>query len=69
MIQVGAFPSRTAARNKLTRLASLAGGSAKVESGGKGFRARFSGYSASAAKAACGKLSARGEACLVVAPG
>ena len=69
MIQVGAFPSRTAARNKLTKLASVAGGSAKVENGGKSFRARFSGYSASAAKAACGKLSARGEACLVVAPG
>ena len=69
MIQVGAFPSRTAARNKLTKLASLAGGSARVEGGGRAFRARFSGYSASAARAACGKLSARGEACLVVAPG
>ena len=69
-IQVGAFPSRTAARQKLTKLASVVDGEAKVESGGgKGYRARFTGLSAKAARAACGRLSARGQDCLVVAPG
>ena len=68
MIQVGAFGSRSDAQAHLAKLsrAGLVGGSEKVETAGHSYRARFAGLSKADAKAACAKLSAKGERCMVV---
>ena len=43
--------------------------SRQVQPASKGaYRARFSGFSAQGAKAACAALSAKGERCMVLAP-
>lgn len=71
-IQVGAFDSRGAAEshlNKLTkRYALVASATSQVQPAGHAYRARFNGFSAQGAKAACAALSAKGERCMVVAP-
>ncbi len=67
MIQVGAFGSRSDAQAHLAKLAGVVGGSEKVESAGHTYRARFAGLSKADARAACARLSAKGERCMVVA--
>ena len=72
-IQVGAFDSRGAAKSHISKIterygAVVASASGQVEGGGKTYRARFNGFSAQGAKAACATLSAKGERCLVMAP-
>jgi hypothetical protein len=66
LVQVGAYKSRSDASAQIARLSSRISGSGEVQSGGGGYRARFTGLSASEAKAACQKLSARGQRCLVM---
>jgi D-alanyl-D-alanine carboxypeptidase (penicillin-binding protein 5/6) len=74
-IQVGAFDSKGAAEQHLTKItkqysAVVATASSQVQPANKGaYRARFNGFSASGAKAACAALSAKGERCLVLSPG
>ncbi|XBQ15958.1 MAG: D-alanyl-D-alanine carboxypeptidase family protein [Oceanicaulis sp.] len=77
-VQVGAYGSRAAAAARLETVAGLASaqlGNAQpvaepLEAGGRTlWRARFAGLSADAARSACATLSARGEACFVVASG
>jgi len=73
-IQVGAFGSKSAAQQHLTKISKryatvVADASSEVEAARKGtYRARFNGFSAKAAKAACATLAAKGERCMVVAP-
>jgi len=73
-IQVGAFDSRSAAQGHLSKMVKrygpvLSTASQAVETGGAGaYRARFNGFSAQGAKAACAALAAKGERCLVLAP-
>ena len=66
LIQVGAYKTRSAAKAQIDRLSGRVSGAGEVQSGGGGYRARFTGLSASEAKAACHKLSARGQRCLVM---
>ncbi len=71
LIQVGAYKSRTEAKAQLQKVSSrfsatVDGASGQVQPGGVGYRARFTGFSASEAKAACRSLAARGERCLVM---
>ncbi|OYX34286.1 MAG: hypothetical protein B7Y99_05785 [Caulobacterales bacterium 32-69-10] len=74
-IQVGAFDSKGAAQQHLTKISKQYGkvvsaASSQVQPASKGaFRARFNGFSASGAKAACAALAAKGERCLVLSPG
>jgi hypothetical protein len=74
-IQVGAFDSKGAAQQHLTKIskqygAVVSAASSQVQPASKGaYRARFSGFSAQGAKAACAALSAKGERCLVLSPG
>jgi D-alanyl-D-alanine carboxypeptidase len=72
-IQVGAFDSKGAANAHISKITShygtvIASASSEVQSGGHGYRARFNGFSAQGAKAACATLSAKGERCMVLAP-
>jgi len=66
LIQVGAYKTRSDAKAQIDKLSGRVGGAGQVQSGGGGYRARFTGLSASEAKAACHKLSARGQHCLVM---
>jgi len=66
LIQVGAYKTRSDAKAQIDRLSGRVGGAGEVQSGGGGYRARFTGLSASEAKAACHKLSAGGQHCLVM---
>lgn len=66
LIQVGAYKTRTDAKAQIDRLSGRVGGDGQVQGGGGGYRARFTGLSAAEAKAACRKLSARGQHCLVM---
>lgn len=74
-IQVGAFDSKGAAEQHITKItkqysAVVASASSQVQPASKGaYRARFNGFSAQGAKAACAALSAKGERCLVLSPG
>ena len=74
-IQVGAFDSKAAARQHLSKLTRrygqvVASAATEVDAARRGaYRARFSGFSAQGAKAACAVLSAKGERCMVLAPG
>ena len=70
LIQVGAYKSRTDAKSQIAKLSSRYGsmvGEGQVASGGGGYRARFTGMSSTEAKAACRKLSAGGQRCMVMA--
>lgn len=73
-IQVGAFDTKTAAQEHISRItkrygAVVSSASSQVQPATKGaFRARFNGFSAQGAKAACAALEAKGERCLVLAP-
>ena len=73
-IQVGAFDSKREAERHLTRIserygAVVASASSQVQPAKRGaYRARFAGFSAQGAKAACATLTAKGERCMVVAP-
>ncbi len=73
-VQVGTFKSKSDAREQISfvkdrfgRHFSKADGSADKE--GRTYRSRFSGFSESSAKAACGALKAKKLACRVIAPG
>ena len=67
LIQVGAYKTRSDAEAQIGRLSSKGvAGSGQVKSGGGGYRARFTGLSFSEAKAACRRLSSRGQHCLVM---
>lgn len=71
LIQVGAYRSKGDARAQLHKVSSkfaslVDGASGQVQPGGTGYRARFVGLSASEARAACRKLSAHGERCMVL---
>jgi D-alanyl-D-alanine carboxypeptidase len=74
-VQVGAFDSKSAAEKHLDKLSKqyaslLSEASSQVQSASHGaYRARFNGFSASGAKAACAALEAKGVNCLVLAPG
>ncbi len=70
-IQVGAYKSKGDARAQLARVTNRFGdavdhASGQVANGGGGYRARFTGLSSAEAKAACRKLSAQGERCMVM---
>ena len=67
MIQVGAYKSHTLAEGQVEKVASLVAGSGKVEQAGGNYRARFRGLSEKQARAACKTLSAKGQACMVMA--
>jgi D-alanyl-D-alanine carboxypeptidase len=67
MIQVGAYKSHALAQGQLDKLTGVVAGSAQVEEAGGNFRARFRGLSQKAAKSACQKLSAKHQACMVMA--
>jgi D-alanyl-D-alanine carboxypeptidase (penicillin-binding protein 5/6) len=66
LIQVGAYKTKTDARAQIAKLSAHVGGEGQVAAGGGGYRARFTGFSSAEAKAACRKLSARGERCMVM---
>lgn len=71
LIQVGAYKTRGDAHAQISKVSgrfgsAVGGASAQVAAGGGGYRARFTGFSAEAAKAACQKLSAKGERCMVM---
>ncbi len=66
LVQVGAYKTRSDAKAQIAKLSTRIGGAGEVQSGGGGYRARFTGLSASEAKAACHKLSSHGERCLVM---
>jgi D-alanyl-D-alanine carboxypeptidase (penicillin-binding protein 5/6) len=73
-VQVGAFKSKSDAREQISfvkdrfgRHFSKADGVAERE--GRTYRSRFSGFTESSAKAACGALKAKKLACRVIAPG
>jgi D-alanyl-D-alanine carboxypeptidase (penicillin-binding protein 5/6) len=74
-VQVGAFDSKSAAEKHLDKLSKryagvLSQASSQVQSASHGaYRARFNGFSAQGAKAVCAALEAKGEGCLVLAPG
>lgn len=77
-IQIGAYGSQAAARARLETVSAMALSSALGQadaltaplsaSGRTLWRARFAGLDADAARAACRRLEARGEACFTVAP-
>ena len=70
LIQVGAYKSRGEAKSQVAKLSARYGsmvGEGQVESGGGGYRARFKGMSSAGAKAACRKLAAGGQRCMVMA--
>ena len=72
LVQVGVFPSSSAARAKLASLggkfSQVLNDNHRVEKAGKGkFRARFGGFDKAEAKQACHTLSAKGVTCMVVA--
>lgn len=74
MVQVGAFKQKQAARTHLTTMSkrfSSHFGRAEAQVGAKVggfFQARFTGFTADAARAACSALKAKRMSCLVVAP-
>ena len=67
MIQVGAYKSHALAQGQVSKLSSLVAGSGQVEQAGGNYRARFRGLSQAQAKSACKTLSAKGQACMVMA--
>ena len=67
MIQVGAYKSHTLAQGQVAKLSPLVSGAGQVEQAGGNYRARFRGLSQKQAKAACHTLSAKGQACMVMA--
>jgi len=76
-IQVGAFPSKNAAERRLEEarafgldtLADKAAFTMSVQiNGSTMFRARFSGFTESAARSACRTLTAKGVSCLPLSP-
>ena len=69
MIQVGAYRSHALAEGQLEKLAGEVAGTGKVEVAGGNYRARFHGLSEKAARAACRQLSAKHQACMVMAAG
>ena len=69
MIQVGAYRSHALAQGQVSKLSSLVAGSGQVEQAGGNYRARFRGLSQDQAKSACKTLSAKGQACMVMAAG
>ncbi|MEO6340386.1 MAG: SPOR domain-containing protein, partial [Caulobacteraceae bacterium] len=74
LIQVGAFKSQGEAQRRLSQISQRYGSvvssaSTQVESASGNYRARFRGFSAAQAKAACHTLTAKGERCLVLSKG
>ncbi len=70
LIQVGAYKSRGEATSQVAKLSARYGsmvGEGQVEKGGGGYRARFNGMTSTEAKAACRKLAAGGQRCMVMA--
>jgi D-alanyl-D-alanine carboxypeptidase (penicillin-binding protein 5/6) len=71
-IQVGAFKSQADAKSQLGKIAkkygSVVASAGTQVDGSKGgtYRARFKGFSAAEAKAACKALTAKGEHCMVL---
>ena len=73
-IQVGAFKSQADAKAHLAKLnkaygAVVSAAPSQVQAAGGNYRARFRGFSAEGAKAACQTLAAKGERCLVLSGG
>ncbi len=69
MIQVGAYKNHALAAGQIEKVSPLVAGAGKVEEAGGNYRARFRGLSQKQAKAACHALSAKGQACMVMAAG
>ena len=74
LIQVGAFKSQGEAQRRLTQISQRYGSvvssaSTQVQSASGNYRARFRGFSAAQAKAACHTLTSKGERCLVLSKG
>ena len=67
MIQVGAYKNHALAAGQIEKVSPLVAGAGKVEEAGGNYRARFRGLSQKQAKAACHALSAKGQACMVMA--
>ncbi len=67
MIQVGAYKNHALAAGQIEKVSPLVAGAGKVEEAGGNYRARFFGLSQKQAKAACHALSAKGQACMVMA--
>ena len=67
MIQVGAYKNHALAAGQIEKVSALVAGAGKVEEAGGNYRARFRGLSQKQAKAACHALSAKGQACMVIA--
>ena len=67
MIQVGAYKNHAMAAGQIEKVSPLVAGAGKVEEAGGNYRARFRGLSQKQAKAACHALSAKGQACMVMA--
>ncbi len=67
MIQVGAYKNHALAAGQIEKVSPLVSGAGKVEEAGGNYRARFRGLSQKQAKAACHTLSAKGQACMVMA--
>ncbi len=67
MIQVGAYKNHALAAGQIEKVSPLVSGAGKVEEAGGNYRARFRGLSQKQAKAACHALSAKGQACMVMA--
>jgi D-alanyl-D-alanine carboxypeptidase (penicillin-binding protein 5/6) len=74
IVQVGAFKDRSAAQTQIKEMNRRFGqyfADAESEVGDKVggfFRARFTGFTADAAKAACAALKAKKQTCAVIAP-
>ena len=74
MVQVGAFKDRSSAQTQIREMNRRFGqyfANAESEVGDKVggfFRARFTGFTADAAKAACAALKAKKQTCAVIAP-
>ncbi len=67
MIQVGAYKNHALAASQIEKVSPLVSGAGKVEEAGGNYRARFRGLSQKQAEAACHVLSAKGQACMVMA--
>jgi len=74
VVQVGAFKSKSLAREQLALVEKRFGkhfgkADGDTDSSGGAYRARFSGFTEASAKDACGALKAKKMACMVVKPG
>ncbi len=73
-VQVGAFKTRSDAREQLSLVTKrfgkqFAGAKGEADKGGGKYRARFAGFTESEARNACKALKAKRLACMIVGPG